>query len=155
MRLGWLLMPSWLTWDLTAAKALEDGGSEVIGQLALGDFIARGELDRHVRRMRLRYQGRREALIEALARWLPSARTSADAAGLFELVELPEHIDESRLLEAAARRGIGAEGLAWSRLSSRGPPGLLLGFGNLPEPAIEHGVRLLAEAYAEISPDDR
>ena len=65
MRLGWMLLPSWLTWELTAAKTIEDCGSEVVGQLALRDFIARGELDRHVRRMRLRYQRRREALLEA------------------------------------------------------------------------------------------
>ena len=31
MRLGWLLMPSWLAWQLTAAKAVEDAGSEVVG----------------------------------------------------------------------------------------------------------------------------
>ena len=36
------------------AKAVEDAGSEVVGQLALHDFIVRGELDRHIRRMRLR-----------------------------------------------------------------------------------------------------
>ena len=150
MRLGWMLMPSWLTWELTAAKSLEDGGSEVIGQLALGDFITRGELDRHLRRMRLRYQSRREALIEALARWLPAVCTSASAAGLFELVGLPEHIDEGALLEAAASRGVGAEGLGWHRISYGGAPGLLLGFGNLAEPAIDQGVRLLAEAYAEV-----
>ena len=60
MRLGWMLLPSWLTWELTAAKTIEDGGSEVVGQLALCDFIVRGELDRHIRRMRLRYQRRRE-----------------------------------------------------------------------------------------------
>ena len=44
MRLGWMVMPSWLTWQLVAAKAVEDGGSEVIGQLALCDFIARERL---------------------------------------------------------------------------------------------------------------
>ena len=91
MRLGWMLMPSWTTWELTGAKTIEDGGSEVIGQLALTDFIARGELDRHLRRMRLRYQSRREALLDALARWLPACRArTADAAGLFELVALPK-----------------------------------------------------------------
>jgi GntR family transcriptional regulator/MocR family aminotransferase len=58
MRLGWMLLPSWLAWSLISAKAVEDGGSEVAGQLALCDFIARGELDRHLRRMRLRYQRR-------------------------------------------------------------------------------------------------
>ena len=55
MRLGWMLPPSWLSWALISAKAIEDAGSEISGQLALADFIARGELERHLRRMRLRY----------------------------------------------------------------------------------------------------
>ncbi|HEX3518376.1 MAG TPA: hypothetical protein VHT29_05020, partial [Solirubrobacteraceae bacterium] len=113
------------------------------------DFIARGELDRHMRRMRLRYQQRREALLAALARWLPQGRTEGAAAGLYELVTLPEEVSESRLLAAAAARGVGMEGLAWHRCSAGGAPGVVLGFGNLSEPAIEQGARLLAEALAE------
>ncbi|HLH13566.1 MAG TPA: PLP-dependent aminotransferase family protein, partial [Solirubrobacteraceae bacterium] len=148
MRLGWLLTPSWLAWELTSTKAVEDGGSETIGQLALRDFIVRGELDRHVRRMRQRYQRRRETLIDALARWLPQARVaSPGAAGLFELVHLPEQTDEPALLREAAARGVGVEGLSWHRFAPAGPPGVLLGYGNLSEPAIEQGVRLLAEAF--------
>jgi GntR family transcriptional regulator/MocR family aminotransferase len=150
MRLGWMLLPSWLTWELTAAKTIEDGGSEVVGQLALCDFIARGELDRHVRRMRLRYQRRREALLGALERWLPAASASGADAGLFELVMLPEEIEESLLLRAASERGVGAEGLALHRFAAEGPPGVLLGYGNLAEPAIEQGVRLLGEAFAQV-----
>jgi GntR family transcriptional regulator / MocR family aminotransferase len=146
MRLGWLLMPSWLAWQLISAKAVEDGGSEAIGQLALHDFIARGELDRHLRRMRLRYQRRRAALIGALGRWLPRARAGEGAAGLFELVELPAETDEPALLAAAEARGVGLEGISLHRFAAIGPPALVLGFGNLSEPAIEQGVRLLAEA---------
>jgi len=151
MRLGWLLMPSWLAWGLISAKSIEDGGSEVIGQLALCDFIVRGELDRHTRRMRLRYQQRRQALLSALARWLPQVRLLGDggAAGLYELVELPAGVDEAALLAAAAERGVGMEGLSRHRFTHGGPPGVLLGFGNLSEPAIEQGIRLLAEALAE------
>ncbi|MGA2453271.1 MAG: PLP-dependent aminotransferase family protein [Solirubrobacteraceae bacterium] len=151
MRLGWMLLPSWLAWQLISAKAIEDGGSEVVGQLALCDFIERGELDRHVRRMRLRYQARRDALLQALARWLPQGRPRGTAAGLFELVELPASTNESALLAAAAARGVGMEGLSWHRFAHGGPPGVLLGYGNLSEPAIEHGVRLIAEALAEVS----
>ena len=151
MRLGWLLMPSWLTWELTIAKTIEDSGSEVIGQLALCDFIRRGELDRHVRRMRLRYQRRREALLEALAQWLPEGRVSSHgAAGLFELVTMGEEIDEHALVMAAAARGVGVEGLVLHRYLPGGVPGLLLGHANLSEPAIEHGVRLLGEALKEL-----
>jgi GntR family transcriptional regulator/MocR family aminotransferase len=149
MRLGWMLLPSWLAWQLISAKAIEDGGSESIGQLALCDFIVRGELDRHVRRMRLRYQARRDALLTALARWLPDGRASGTPAGLFELVELPADANEPALLTAAAARGVGMEGLSWHRYSHGGTPGILLGYGNLPEPAIEQGVRLIAEALAD------
>jgi GntR family transcriptional regulator/MocR family aminotransferase len=147
MRLGWMLVPSWLTWELTVAKTIEDCGSEIVGQLALRDFIARGELDRHVRRMRLRYQRRREVLLEALDRWLPDGRASGADAGLFELVHLPEQTPESPLLRVAGERSVGAEGLALHRFAPDGPPGVLLGYGNLSEPAIEQGVRLLGEAY--------
>jgi GntR family transcriptional regulator/MocR family aminotransferase len=151
LRLGWLLMPSWLAWPLATTKAVDDGGSEVIGQLALRDFIARGELDRHMRRMRPHYQQRREALLAALARWLPAGQVGGSAAGLYTPVELPDHIDEAALLAAAAERGVGMEGLSWHRYRDGGPPGVLLGYGNLAPPAIEQGVRLLADAYAAVS----
>jgi GntR family transcriptional regulator/MocR family aminotransferase len=151
MRLGWMLLPSWLVWPLASAKAIEDSGSEVLGQLALRDFIQRGELDRHIRRSRLRYRRRREALLSGLERQLPELTMAEGAAGLFELAELPPGADEAGLVAAAARRGVGVEGLALHRFESGGPPGLVLGFGNLSEPAIEHGLRLLGEAWAEAS----
>jgi GntR family transcriptional regulator / MocR family aminotransferase len=151
MRLGWMLLPSWLAWQLISAKAIEDGGSEVVGQLALRDFIERGELDRHVRRMRLLYQHRHDSLLRALERWLPQGRPSGAGAGLYELVTLPDGVSESALLARAAERGVGMEGLAWHRFAHGGPAGVLLGYGNLSEPAIEQGVRLIAEALAEVS----
>jgi GntR family transcriptional regulator / MocR family aminotransferase len=149
MRLGWMLAPSWLGWPLISVKAIEDRGSEAIGQLALADFIARGELDRHLRRMRPRYQRRREALMEALARHLPEARVEEGAAGLYELALLPDGVDEAALLGAAAARGVGLEGLALHRFAATGDPGLVLGFAAMPEAAIEKAIRLVAGALEE------
>jgi GntR family transcriptional regulator/MocR family aminotransferase len=149
MRLGWMLTPSWLGWPLISVKAIEDRGSEAVGQLALHDFIERGELDRHLRRMRLRYQRRREALMESLGRHLPQAEVVEGAAGLYELATLPEGIDEAALAGAAGARGVGVEGLALHRFKPDGPPGLVLGFAALPEPAIEQSIRLLAAALTE------
>ena len=122
MRLGWMLAPSWLAWPLISAKAIEDSGSEAVGQLALHDFIDRGELDRHLRRMRLRYERRREALLEALARWAPGCVAGDGAAGLYELVELPPGVDEAALIAAAAERGVGVEGVSLHRFTAGGPP---------------------------------
>ena len=149
LRLGWALLPSWLAWQLSPAKELTDAGSEVVGQLALHDFIERGELDRHIRRTRLRYQRRREALLAALAKWLPEAKVGDGAAGLFELVRLPAGTDEAAVVSRAAALGVGVEGLGLHRFATGGDPALVLGFGCLPEPAIERGVRLLAQAVAE------
>lgn len=149
MRLGWLLIPSWLTSPLISSKAIEDGGSEVIGQLALHDFIERGELDRHIRRMRLRYRARRNTLLQALEQSLPEATPRGAPAGLYELVLLPDRVNERRLLDAAAARGVGFEGLALHSFATGGPPGIILGYGNLPQPAIERGCRLIAQAVED------
>jgi GntR family transcriptional regulator/MocR family aminotransferase len=151
LRLAWMLLPTWLTWPLVSAKSVEDGGAEVPGQLALADFVARGHLDRHLRRMRQRYEARRRTLRAALADHLPAVGTVDDAAGLHATLLLPDGLDEPSLVAAAARHGVGVEGLSWHRHRAGGPAGVLAGFANLAEPALEQAVRRLAGAAADIS----
>lgn len=150
MRVGWMQMPTWLAWPLIQTKTIEDGGSEVIGQLALQDFIERGELDRHLRRTRLLYERRREALAEALTEHLPGARLGEGAAGLYETVTLPAGVEEAPVIAAAAEREVGVEGLALHSFTARHPPCLVLGFACLPDAAIDRGVRLLAETVEAV-----
>jgi GntR family transcriptional regulator / MocR family aminotransferase len=144
--LGWMLSPSWMTGALTFEKGLADGGSPALDQLALADFIARGELERHLRRVRLHYRERRRVLVTTLSRSLPDARVLGVAAGLFVLVLLPDGVNEEALVSAAAARGVGVEGLSWHRVVGGGPPGLVLGFANLSPSAIERGVGELRRA---------
>jgi GntR family transcriptional regulator/MocR family aminotransferase len=146
MRLGWMLPPSWLSWSLITAKAIEDGGSEITGQLALADFIARSELDRHLRRMRVRYSNRRAALLAALAREQPNWQPQGTHGGLYTVVELPADVNEPALLAAAARHNVGIEGLSLHSYTGEAPPGLVLGHAHMAEPAINHGIKLLSEA---------
>jgi GntR family transcriptional regulator/MocR family aminotransferase len=47
---------------------------------------------------------------------------------------------------AAAERGVGFDRLSLHRFDPQGPPGLVLGFACLAEPAIDRGIRLIAEA---------
>jgi GntR family transcriptional regulator / MocR family aminotransferase len=139
LRLGWVLSPSWLTGALTYEKAIADGGSPALEQLALADYITRGEFDRHLRRMRLRYRARRETLVRALSAQLPQARVGGVAAGLFVPVTLVG-LDERPLAAA----GVGADVVAND--ASRGESMLALGFGNLSERAIVDGVAALRDA---------
>jgi GntR family transcriptional regulator / MocR family aminotransferase len=73
LRLGWILSPSWLTGALTYEQGIAHRSPAALDQLALADFVARGELDRHLRRVRLVYRERREALLGALADTIPGA----------------------------------------------------------------------------------
>ena len=89
LRLGWLVVPRDLIGALAEAKASDDLGTPVVEQLALADFLERGELDRHLRRTRSIYRARRDALVAALARHMPGCAPSGVAAGLHVVVGLP------------------------------------------------------------------
>ena len=134
LRLGWMLTPSWLTWALTPALAIEAGGADVFAQHALRDFLARGELDRHERRMRARYAARRELVLRAFP--------DATAGGIFVTAPVD---DEHATIARAAERGVGLEGLELHRYEPSGPGGLVLGLA-LPEPALTRAMNLVAGA---------
>lgn len=142
IRIGWTLSPSWLTGSLTYEQAVSGGGAPVLDQLALADFIARGELDRHLRRMRLRYRSRREQLLAALDRKLPEAIVSGVAAGVFVPVALPGV--EPTPITAAAARGFG-EAVSVGQEPVRG---LVLGFGAETDRSLEDAVIALASILA-------
>jgi GntR family transcriptional regulator/MocR family aminotransferase len=136
LRLGRLVVPSGLARPLVEAKSLADLGTPILEQLALADFVARGELDRHLRRMRRRYRSRRDALLAALAEHLPRARVQGVAAGLHAVALMDDGaFDEAALMRDAWARGIEVHGLSLNRLTP-GRPGLVLGYAAMPEPAI-------------------
>ena len=145
LRLGWIVVPDHLLDAVTAAKESDDLGTPVVEQLALADFLERGKLDRHLRRTRSVYRARRDALVDALERLLPDCPPAGVAAGLHLVVHLPAGTDEQAVLDSARSRGLGLSGISEHRVEP-GPPALLLGYGRLPEPAIEAAVRLLADS---------
>ncbi len=145
LRLGWLVVPARLLAAVREEKLLTDRGTARIEQIAFAEFVTGGHLDRHLRRMRLRYARRREALVAALADALPEATVRGIAAGLHLTVELPPGDDERAISAEALDRRI-----AFSTMSDygerSGPPTLMLGYGHLDEAAVRPGVRELAEA---------
>src|SRR4051794_1083671 len=150
LRLAWCVLPRELVGAMIGEKALDDMGTPVLEQLALADFLERGELDRHLRRMRPRYRARREALAVALERHLPGARLAGVTAGLYAVALLPREVDEIALVDAALGRGLAVHGLAAARFDpGNGPPGLVLGYGSQPEGAIERGIAELGRLVRE------
>ena len=123
LRLGWLVLPASLVDTIADAKKRADRGSPVVDQLALADFLERGEFDRHLRRMRPLYRRRRDALLTALRKHTPALEPAGIAAGLHLVAYLPDGGDEQAVVDAAAARGLTVHGLAPYRIAGEGPPG--------------------------------
>ncbi len=145
LRLGWLAAPRRVVGSLVEAKLALDHGSGALDQLILADVIERGELDRHLRRMRSVYRQRRDTLLMALARDLPRWTTVGASAGLHVLAFPPETVDVPRLVrDALSKERIRITGLDGYRAGPAGPNGVVFGYGAADDHRIDRAVALLA-----------
>jgi GntR family transcriptional regulator / MocR family aminotransferase len=150
IRLGWFVLPRHLTEPMAAAKIAADRGSPALEQVALADFVTRGEFDRHLRRMRPIYRRRRDALLAALARHLPWLQPVGVSAGLHLVTWLPPHLDEAAVVGAARRAGVGLDAVGPYRITNPGPGGLIFGYATVSERAIAEGVARLAQVIGQL-----
>lgn len=149
LRLGWLACPPVLAGEIAAEKRLTDRGAPLLDQLALAALIDSGRFDRHVRRMRTVYRRRRETLAAALAAHAPGVRLTGAAAGFHTVAHLPAGTTEAAVTAAARTRGVGLHGMSAYRADrAAGPPRLVLGFGNVREPAIRRGVAVIGDVVS-------
>ena len=150
---GWLIADSGLVERLAELRpALGERVPEPV-QHAFLALLTSGDLERHIRKMRLEYARRRAALVDALAGLTcpgtharaaghPGAvdvppepgtfRLLGDTAGMHVVLELPTGFPAQRLVAAAAERGVG---LQTADRYFAGPPtlsGLILGYGAAP-----------------------
>ncbi|MFI8188067.1 PLP-dependent aminotransferase family protein [Streptomyces sp. NPDC085946] len=154
LRLGWMVLPERYVDGVLAAKGEREAWASVLDQLGLADFLVRGAYDRHVRRMRQRYRGRRDRLVAALAGHAPHAEVTGVAAGLHAVLRLPPGTERSAV-EAAARRGVALDGLAGFRHPETDMPprdGLVVGYATPPEHAYGAALEALCEALREVLP---
>jgi GntR family transcriptional regulator/MocR family aminotransferase len=148
LRLGWLVLPRPLVEPVVAAKSGEDY-TGVLEQLTLARFITSGGYDRHVRRRRLVYHRRRDALLQALARSVPDATVTGVAAGLHALVRLPDGVSEEAVIAGAARSRLAIGGLAPYRVGVQDhPPALVVGYATPPDHAYTGALARLTATLA-------
>jgi GntR family transcriptional regulator/MocR family aminotransferase len=137
LRLGWMVLPQRYVGDVLAAKGGREAWASVPDQLGLADFIVSGAYDRHVRRMRQRYRGRRDRLVAALAEHAPRVAVAGVAAGLHAVLRLPPGTERTTV-EAAVRQGVALDGLAGFRhpeTDMEAGDGLVVGYATPSEHA--------------------
>jgi GntR family transcriptional regulator/MocR family aminotransferase len=147
LRIAWLVVPDALVAPLARLKHHADALTGVLEQLAFAEFLRSGAYDRHVRKQRLRYRRRRDALLAALPPGLP---VSGASGGLNVIVHLPDEAAEREALAAAAARGLGLSGLIAERYYEGSPrAGLIVGYAAAPEHAYGQALAALVAALRD------
>ena len=130
LRLGWMVVPDNLIDAVMDAAGGQQFYVDAVAQLTMADFISTGSYDKHIRRMRMRYRRRRDALVEALSRF--DVDISGLSAGVNLVLTLPDGA-EHEVLRRAGEAGIALQGLGIMRHPLAGPEipdpdGIIIGF---------------------------
>jgi GntR family transcriptional regulator/MocR family aminotransferase len=131
-------------------------------QHALLALLTSGDLERHIRRMRLEYARRRAAIVEALTTLTtpaappapagqpvaghpqPPCRLLGDTAGLHVVLELPASLPPGLVVAEAARQGVGLYVLDRYFAGAPSISGLILGYGATPLTQVRRAAAVLA-----------
>jgi GntR family transcriptional regulator / MocR family aminotransferase len=132
LRLGYAVVPPGLVDAFTAARRAANIHSAAFEQATLARFIAEGHFERHLRRMRVLYRERRDALVDALRAELGDAVVVQGAeAGMQLVVWLPSGTDASDVQRRAAARGLDVIPVSAFAIDRVVRPGLVLGYAHM------------------------
>ncbi len=142
-RIGWLLPGNFLTSAQQLKRALSCS-SGMLQQLALADFLASNDYDRHLNRLRPVLKQNAERMIASIERNFPAdTAISRPQGGSVLWLELPNQIDSEDLFDAAIEECIS---IVPGRLFSAGDRYrnfIRLSYGHPWGEAIEEGIQTL------------
>lgn len=151
LRLGYLVLPQPLLTVYRQRYAAYFSTVSLLEQRTMAAFMAQGYWERHVRRMRSRYQKKHDHMLQAIAQHFgDQATVVGQGAGLHVVLQLADpHPDENTIIARALEQSIRL--FPFSAFYVDGQPGaprLLLGFGGLGVSEIEQGILQLSRLCA-------
>jgi GntR family transcriptional regulator/MocR family aminotransferase len=143
LRIGWMLAPAQYKEALVGAKRLADLGNAALPQLVIAQLMESGELERQLRFVRRRHRQRRDAMIDALSKYLPKVTVHGAAAGLHLTITFDDtSVDDVELSAAALEHGVKTQPLSWHGQRPQ-PPGLVLGYAARTPTELTEAVAIL------------
>jgi GntR family transcriptional regulator/MocR family aminotransferase len=144
LRIGYLIAPKSLIPALTIAKWLCDRHTATLEQETLAEFIASGAYERHLRRACRGNALRREALLDAIQKYLGDrVSVTGDRSGTHVVLWPREREVEEAIIDRAASRGVAIYGIAQYFLKASSGVGLMLGYSRMKPEEIREGIRRL------------
>lgn len=148
LRLSYMVLPRLLLAPIRALYRDYFSTVSLLEQKTMARFIEQGYWERHVRRMRIVYKKKHDALLQAVERYFGNKATVVgQGAGLHVVLQLHEkNSGEAEILRHAAQKGINM--FPFSATCATGGPvstSLLLGFGGMTAVETKQGIKLLSE----------
>ena len=152
LRIGYLLCPEGLISRLVALKQAMDLGTSLLHQHVLAEFIDRGYLRTHLRRIQPVYAGRRTALAEALREHLPeSIKIQVPNLGVVFWINLPEPLDPDEVFHEAMKQGVLVSPSSFHSVNRHASAGIRMTFCAEPRERLVEGARRLGKALKVLS----
>jgi GntR family transcriptional regulator / MocR family aminotransferase len=151
LRLGYVVVPKEELAHFRHLLNVHDLGAPMLEQRALAIFIREGHFERHLRRLRLAYWIRQQALVNALDEdlgWL--VETSPRPAGmhLISTVRTDHRLTAQWVREVASLGGIAIDTVGRHRIAPGRDQQLIFGYAHLPVDEIRRGIRRLSRLVA-------
>jgi GntR family transcriptional regulator/MocR family aminotransferase len=148
LRLSYMVLSRSLLAPFRALYNLYFSTVSLLEQKTMAKFMEQGYWERHVRRMRIIYKKKHNALLKALERYFDRRATVVgQGAGLHVVLQLrDENPGEAEIIRRAERQGIHL--FPFSTTYVTGEPAstnLMLGFGGMTVDEIEQGIGLLSQ----------
>jgi GntR family transcriptional regulator/MocR family aminotransferase len=151
LRLSFLALPTSL---VEVAEKIMVGVSpraSLLGQGALARFISEGHFAAHLRRTRLLYASRQQALIASAQRHLSGLlEIVPDPAGMHVVArphaDIASTFDDVAVVDAAAAASVSVAALSARYAGAHKEQGLILGYAGTPEVEIERAIVRLQKA---------
>lgn len=145
LRLGYLLLPESLVDVVKKLKSVTQGFTHWTSQVVVADFIESGAFSRHLKKMRMLYQGKYQILEEAIKTELPDAfNIDYQGAGMHTVLSLPKQIDDQLLAQSCLNQNIILNPLTDYYLEKPMQKGLCLGFACAHEEEIADKISCIA-----------
>jgi len=151
LRIGFVVAPRRLAERLVDARTFVDRQGDQVVERAVAELASDGELERHVRRARRVYEGRRDVFVEALRSQFGEALSFTLPPGGMALWARVHGAPVEALAEAAEREGVLVHTARRFTFEGRAPSFLRLGFASHPDKTLREGVRRLHRAYRAVS----
>jgi len=148
---GYLVFPKALTDAVLRVKRCLEPGPSLLIQASFWEFVRRGYLEKHLRKMHREYKRRRDAFLEMVEKHFPpEVEVSYPEGGLTVWVRLPESLKEEEVIMTARAERVVVPPSSFFTPGYRPIGGFRLSFGRLPMDELAEGTRRLGKVLRRL-----